>query len=501
MEMQAEMPISHFELRSYQKECIEAIPEKGSFLIQMATGLGKTVTFSQIPRRGRMLILSHRDELVMQPQKYFDCSFGIEQGENKSNGEEVVSASVQSLVRRLNRFRPDDFDLIVTDEAHHCSAASYRKIHDYFKPRLHLGFTATPNRHDGTRLDDVFEDIVFERDLEWGIKNGWLTDIKCLRADVGYDVSQVAMKLGDYAQDELDKAVNIEGANRAIADAYRKYAVGQTLIFAVSVNHAKAIAKEIPGAVAVIGGEKRAEILENFKQKEIRCLVNCMVFTEGTDLPNIETVIICRPTQNQSLYTQMAGRGTRLCEGKEYLTLIDCVGASRLPICTAPSLLGVDTRGVPEKTKIEGNLFDLPEVVERAIDTPKCWIRNVELVSLWAKEKKYNLHGINFFKTARGVFVLSKPRFSVGPVDKLGRVFWNGSRVPFQKAIDEIYMSLCAHHSDSRQIWDLKEARRWGEYRATEKQVEMVKRFLPDFDTDGLTKFEAGQLLTRCFYG
>ncbi|MEG0378549.1 MAG: DEAD/DEAH box helicase family protein, partial [Eubacterium sp.] len=103
--------MSHFKLRPYQAACIAAIPETGSYLIQMATGLGKTVTFSQVPRRGRMLLLSHREELVRQPAKYFDCSFGVEQAGEKSHGEMVVSASVQSLIRRLGRFAPDTFDI------------------------------------------------------------------------------------------------------------------------------------------------------------------------------------------------------------------------------------------------------------------------------------------------------------------------------------------------------------------------------------------------------
>ena len=106
------------ELRDYQKECIETINalKSGSHLVAVATGLGKTVIFSHLERKGRMLILSHRDELVHQPEKYFDCSFGVEQAGEKSNGEEVVSASVQSLTRRLNRFSPDDFDMIITDD-------------------------------------------------------------------------------------------------------------------------------------------------------------------------------------------------------------------------------------------------------------------------------------------------------------------------------------------------------------------------------------------------
>ena len=139
---------SHFNLRPYQAEALASIPDAGAYVIVLATGLGKSYCMSQIPRRGRMLILSHRDELVHQPAKYFNCSFGVEQGGETSHGEEVVSASVQSLTRRLNKFRPEDFDVLVTDECHHATAPTYRKIYDYFKPRLHIGFTATPNRND-----------------------------------------------------------------------------------------------------------------------------------------------------------------------------------------------------------------------------------------------------------------------------------------------------------------------------------------------------------------
>ena len=92
------------QLREYQQDCISTIEAQppGSYLVQMATGLGKTVTFANLPRHGeRMLILSHREELVEQPRKYFDCTYGVERAGNHANGEEVVSASVQSLVRRL----------------------------------------------------------------------------------------------------------------------------------------------------------------------------------------------------------------------------------------------------------------------------------------------------------------------------------------------------------------------------------------------------------------
>lgn len=473
------------------------------FLLADFTVVHNTVTFANIPRRGRMLILSHRDELVRQPVRYFDVPVGIEQAGERSCCEEVISASVPSIVRRLSRFSPDMFDVVVVDEAHHAAARSYRKVLDYFKPRLVLGFTATPNRGDGVGLEDVFEDIIFERDLEWGIKHGYLSDVRCVRCDIGFDLRDVSCRLGDFSADELEAAVNITSANKAVAEAYRRYAQGQTLVFAASVAHAEAIAREIPGSEVVIGGKDRSLTLERFRAGDLKCIVNCMVFTEGTDLPNVESVMIVRPTKNVALYTQMVGRGMRLFPGKNCLTLIDCVGASALNLCTAPSLLGLDASLLDPADRLpdEVDIFDVPEALERVMDVPRYWIRNAELVDLWAKGRRYNLHGVNWFRTARGDLVLGRPRFRLAAPDKLGRVLWNGRKVSYQRALDEVYKALCANYEDLRVLWDVSRARRWGEYRATDRQVEMVRRFLPDFDTDGMTKAEAGAILTRFFIG
>ena len=270
-------------LRNYQEEVLQIIDgiQPGSYLIQMATGLGKTMTFTHIKRKGRVLVLAHREELITQPVKYYDCPVGIEMASQYSNGEEVVIASIMSLTHRLNKFKPDDFDIIIIDEAHHAAAQSYKKIINYFKPRLLLGFTATPNRGDKVRLDDVFQKIIFQRDLKWAIQNKYLTDINCLRVNIGYDISKVARRMGDFAVGELEEVMNTEILNRAIAEAYQKYAKGATLIFATSVEHAQNIAKLIPGAVAVTADTKnRAELIQKFTNREIPVLVNCMIFTE-----------------------------------------------------------------------------------------------------------------------------------------------------------------------------------------------------------------------------
>ena len=625
------------QLRPYQEEALASIPETGAFVICLATGLGKTICMSRIQRRGRMLILSHRDELVHQPEKYFDCTFGVEQGDETSHGEEVVSASVQSLVRRLHKFRPDDFDVLVTDECfigstrismpneqtkaiadiqegeyvlglnpesrqlepfkvthkfirsmpkdmliingkvmctvnhpflrwqderyisaikfkvkdelckqlgysiipepvtsilwfkgvenahvynleveqvnnyvaegyvvhncHHSTAPTYRKIYEYFKPRLHLGFTATPNRNDGVGLKAIYEDIIYERNLKWGIENGYLSNIHCLRVDIGVDLRQVAQRLGDYASDSLERAMNIESANDAIAEAYKLYAKPPVLIFCASVAHAEALAEKIPGAVAVRGGEDRSETVQAFSEGKIPCLTNCMVFTEGTDLPNVQTVIMARPTKNISLYTQICGRGLRLYPGKEYLTLIDCVGAcDEADLCTAPSLLGLDIENVPpsQRKNLTGDLFDIPEILTELEDTPEAWIRNVERVDLWARRNSYDMHGVNYFRMPDGSLVLSALKMKIPAEDSLGRIMWNGRPEPAQKVFDEVYGALVRNYSDKRALWDLNLTRHWGASPATDKQKTLIRKYLPGCEVESLTKFDAAQILTRC---
>ena len=498
------------ELRPYQKQCIETIEAQpaGAYLAQMATGLGKTVTFANIPRHGdRMLILSHREELVEQPRKYFNCSYGVERAASHSCGEEVVSASVQTMVRRLNCYDPQDFRLIICDEAHHAAASTYRTIFDYFQPEKLIGFTATPNRGDKVRLDTVFSDIIFQRDLRWGIENGYLCGITCRRVDIGFDLSAVKTRRGDYAPGELEQAM--DGTADAIAEAYRTLAVGATLIFAVSVHQCEEIAKRIPGAVVVTGDTKnRAAIIDEFTAGRIPCIVNCMVFTEGTDIPRVETVIIARPTQSESLYAQMVGRGLRLYPGKEKLMLVDCVGVTgKSNLCTAPSLLGLDMENVPTRKEkdIEGDLFELPMKIEAAADSPESWIKNIRIVDLWAKEQSYNTHDINFFKMPNGSLVCSladAPSLVVPCPDALGMVRMpDGRRIGMQAAIDEVYVKLIRDHMNCRQLWDVAAVRRWGKAPASAKQLEIIKKRCKGFDPTGLSKGDASQILNRLFNG
>lgn len=300
----------------------------------------------------------------------------------------------------------------------------------------------------------------------------------------------------------------MDGTADAIAQAYREHAKGATLVFAVSVHQAEEIAKRIPGAVVVTGKTKdRADIIRRFTNREIPCIVNVMVFTEGTDMPLVETVIIARPTQSESLYSQMVGRGLRLHPDKERLTLIDCVGITgRASLCTAPSLLGIDMSNVPARKmeEMEGPIFELPIKAAAAMDCPESWIRNIQIVDLWAKGMSYNLHNVNYFKMPDGRLVcslLEGKRITIPCPDQLGRVQIGGETVPYQTALDRAYKALCEGHEESRYIWDLDRVKAWGRKPATEKQLAMIQRRYRDFDTEGLTKMQASQILNRMFNG
>ena len=195
------------------------------------------------------------------------------------------------------------------------------------------------------------------------------------------------------------------------------------------------------------------------------------------------------------------GRGLRPAPGKDKLTLIDCVGVTgKARLCTAPSLLGVDLSRVPvrRREEIQGDLFDLPALAERACDVPENWIINAELVDLWAREQRYDTHGVNWFRLPDGALTLSLPgrrRLYIPPQDELGRVSLDGERAPMQRVLDRAYLTLCRDFGDSRALWDRKAVEKWGGALATDKQKAALGRH--GIHMEGLTKAQASQILNR----
>lgn len=402
------------ELRDYQKECVELVDgiESGNHVIVLATGLGKTVCFANFKRPGRMLILSHRDELVRQPEKYFDCPFGVEKAEEQATDEEVVSASVQSMSRdnRLLRYAPDAFHTIVVDECHHTAATTYRKILNHFSgARRIIGVTATPKRTDNVRLDDVFEDIIFHRDLRWGIEHGYLSRVQCQVVRAPFTLNNVTKIAGDFSADQMGKAMT-EQTFAVAAKAYIDfchnagrhtiiYCINKKICFIMQQLLKKLLPENEGETIQVVTGgtpaEERKDILDGFNEGRYRCVINCMVLTEGTDLPRCDTIFNMRPTCSTSLYQQIVGRGTRLFPGKDHCLVIDLIpdddSGNQKSLCVAPTLFGVDYDSLSKQKKkeMEKDDFDLMSFCEEISGT----------VMETAKRMKLTLDSVNRFVT------------------------------------------------------------------------------------------------------
>jgi superfamily II DNA or RNA helicase len=249
-------------LRPYQLDAVqaatEALEKSRSVLLVLATGLGKTVIFCAIAKqfvpRGPVLVLAHREELIAQAARQFKRWTGMEAGIEKAEATcaghkdrpPVVIASVQSLSRpaRLEAYQREAFSLVIVDECHHATSASYRLILDHFAPAKVLGVTATPDRHDRQALGQVFEAAPFAFDLEDGIRGGWLAPVRQMRVVVeSLDFSRVRTNAGDLNEADLEQILLEERHLHAVATPTLEHA-GQrkTLIFATSVQHAHQLA-------------------------------------------------------------------------------------------------------------------------------------------------------------------------------------------------------------------------------------------------------------------
>jgi ATP-dependent helicase IRC3 len=379
-------------LRPYQVEALEKVTARAGEGVRRqlgvaATGLGKTVMFCALAEQMgcRTLILAHRDELISQAAgKVREVwpeapSIGIVQGGTNESGAHVVVASVQTVSRRnrLHQLGPahgavdgldgallaggwaNPFGLVVVDEAHHTAAETYRRILDHLgagKPDgpLLLGVTATPDRGDGKGLDDLFDEISFTYDILWGIRAGYLCDLRGRAIRVAdLDVRGIAVSRGDYQTGAAGEALLDAGAPDVIAEAWLEHARGRrTLVFTPTVETAQLTAAAFRhrgvAAESVSGGtsmEDRRLILKRFDRGEIDVVVNCMVLTEGYDAPRVDCIVVARPTKSRALYTQMVGRGTRRHPDKTDCLVLDVVGASdEHSLVTIPSLFGVERK-------------------------------------------------------------------------------------------------------------------------------------------------------------
>uniref|UniRef100_UPI0028A8A8ED DEAD/DEAH box helicase n=1 Tax=Exiguobacterium sp. TaxID=44751 RepID=UPI0028A8A8ED len=250
---------------------------------------------------------------------------------------EIVFASVQTLAqkRHLDRFATDQFDLIIVDEFHHAAATSYRKIIDHFTPRFLLGLTATPDRMDGADVYAIcHHNVAFQMHFTAAIAEGFLTPFHYYGIHDTIDYSQIRRIGRTYDASELEH----RQLDREVADniyhSWEKYRQTKTIGFCSSIKQAEYLAqvfRDKGTTTFALTGQttNRAKYMQAFEQGEIDVLFTVDLFNEGVDIPKVDTLLFCRPTESVAIYTQQIGRGLRLAQDKSHCVIIDLIGNYR----------------------------------------------------------------------------------------------------------------------------------------------------------------------------
>lgn len=381
-------------LRPYQREAVDAAWRAladGMMLpaIVLPTGAGKTVVFSHLAseylalpssRGKRVLILAHREELIQQATaKMRSVAPGLRVGVVKAGMNQtladVVVGCVATLRNERRRKQLLDVGLVIVDECHHATSPSYQAVLTHFgcfsggAPAV--GFTATMVRGDGAALGQVWQEVVYTRSIAEMIRDGYLVRPRGIRVKVDdLDLKKVRKSRGDYSESDLGRALTASMAPSAVAKAYVEHAAQRPgLLFAPTVASATVMSEALAGVgitSALVHGEmgdiERQRALDDFREGKVQTLANCMVLTEGTDLPHASCAVIARPTTHKGLYIQMAGRVLRPHPTKLDALLLDVVGASQKHALESPvELFGEDVALKSERDEEDEELDESQE--------------------------------------------------------------------------------------------------------------------------------------------
>lgn len=351
-------------------------------LVVLATGLGKTwlsAFDAQQTGAQRVLFVAHREEILNQAAETFlrirpKARVGFYMGRQRDIGVDVLCASVQTLSRNshLERFTPQHFDYIIIDEFHHADAPTYRRLLNHFSPRFLLGLTATPDRTDQSDILSLCDDnLVFTCKLFAGIEAGLLAPFHYFGIfDDAVDYREIPWRNGRFDPQQLsNKLATLARARHALRQ-WQQRAKVRTLAFCASIRHADFMAEHFRKAgvvaAAVYGGSllSRGDALEQLRSGRLQVIFSVDLFSEGVDLPTIDTVMMLRPTESKILFLQQLGRGLRKTEGKEHLVVLDFIGNHHSFLHKAQALMetGATYRQLAEfARKIEEGRLSLPK--------------------------------------------------------------------------------------------------------------------------------------------
>lgn len=536
------------QLRDYQSRAVESVIREWesvrSTLFVAATGTGKTTVFTEIicrMRPARTLILAHREELIFQAkrriQEQGELECQIEMADQSASTHflfksPVIAATVQTLIsgrgdyRRMQRFNPHDFGLLVIDEGHHSTAASYRKIIEYFSqnPDLKiLGCTATPDRADEEALGQIFESVADVYEILDAIHDGWLVPIDQQMVNVeGLDFSEIRTTAGDLNWGDLAHVMEDEKNLYGVCGSTMEI-IGdkRTIVFTTSVRHAEmacnifnryksGMANWICGKTPKV---KRREIMQQFSNGDLQLLCNVGCVTEGVDVPAAEIVVMGRPTKSRSLYAQMAGRILRplpnivdhlgtpderknaIAESvKPSALIIDFVGNSgRHKLITSADILGGNvSEEAIELAARKARESGMPLRMNEELDEAEAELRRQDEIRRRQEEErksrlvarvKYNTQSIDPFNA----FDLELPGRERG---------WDiGKQLSLKQRAVLLKVGInpdSMPYAHAKQILN-EQFRRWKNKLCTLKQANVLKKF--GYDTKNLLMTDASKLL------
>ena len=339
-----------FQLRDYQKNAVNLIREKlkqghKKILLVLPTGAGKTHTIGDIAKRTinnghKVLALMHRRQLVSQMvDRFVECGVTagmVMSGIEPDLGNDCQVGTIQTYSRRLKidqlEYNPFfiNASVVFIDEAHHALSKTYQKVLELYSDKIVIGVTATPCLSSGVGMGQFFDAIIQPVGVAELMKDGYLVKGEYYGPSKP-DLSKIKTVLGDYQKKALSKKMNTPKLVGDVVSNWAKIAGGlQTMVFAVDVKHSKALVNEFVrnGIVAehldaYSDDDMRLETIERFKNGDTQVICNVGLYTEGTDIPEIQCIDIARPTKSIGLHLQMIGRGARPYPGKEKFLVID----------------------------------------------------------------------------------------------------------------------------------------------------------------------------------
>ncbi len=347
---------------SYQQEILEKLESerevRGYYrnLLVAATGTGKTVISALDYKRFRkknagkpcrLLFVAHREEILRQSRATFqavlkDANFGeLLVGDEKAEKIDYLFISIQSLNSKafLEKTRKDFYDFIIVDEFHHAAAPTYQKLLSYYEPRILLGLTATPERMDGRSILPYFNNrIAAEIRLPEAIDRKLLCPFQYFGVTDNVDLDALRWVNGGYDKRALtDLYTHSDKRAKLIVEALLKYVTDiddvKGLGFCVTIAHAQymtAYFNNIGIPSMCLTGSSADEERKNAKDALVRGKVRFIfvvdIYNEGVDIPEVNTVLFLRPTESLTVFLQQLGRGLRLSDDKECLTVLDFIG-------------------------------------------------------------------------------------------------------------------------------------------------------------------------------